>query len=621
MTSVSEVRTSIDDVEHLRAWVLAASDLVASVNVERPVDGLLGKVAEQARSLLGLDMCGVFLADAESGRLRIHGSSGLSQRYIDRIHNETPLFVSPPRGEILSPSVEAYTTGRTVAIPDIRSATEMGPWRQNALQEGYEALIATPLRDGERIAGVIVGYSLHQRPFPPSQVDMLDLFAVQAGTALHAARLRDASRAMIDELNIANSELRRQRHSLEVLDHQHRRLMQVLANDMGVSGVVTMLAELLEASVTLEEPHGDVLATATRGTYQAPPKGAERNAPYVVEALEQVRAKRAGSVMVQRPDSSAPSFWVSPVTLHNEVLAWLWVGGPGLDLDEMGRLGLERFAMAVALELSKQRSAVQVRLRLSRDLMADLLGDIKTGEKEPLVERGAAMGHDLKAPHTLVVLRADGRQHTSVRHSLHEVADSSLSRFAPGAIVGEKGGDVIVLVPNSAGRPAGDVARTIAASFRRRNDGRTVTAVLGGDIRDLTEVAPSYRSARGALRLIGASRPGSVFDVSALGVASLLLSHGDTRALREFAERTLAPLAERESKGGAELIQTVRAWLECDCSTGRTAERLVVHVNTVAYRLRTVEELLGRSLRTPSVLVDLNMALMILDVVDEPQSR
>ena len=226
------------------------------------------------------------------------------------------------------------------------------------------------------------------------------------------------------------------------------------------------------------------------------------------------------------------------------------------------------------------------------------------------------MGHDLKAAHHLLVLRPDSRAPGQTRHPLQEIADNAMRHVAPGAIVGEKGGDVIVLIPNGV-TTGQEAARAIATAYRRRHEDRTITAVIGSDVRDLGSVAPHYRSARGALRLLGASRPGSTIDISALGVASLLLSHGDTRALRAFADTTLASLDERESKGGAELIQTVRTWLDNDFSTARTAEQLVVHANTVAYRLKTIEELLGQSLRTPAVLVDLNMAFMIRDVLEE----
>lgn len=619
MSEAGEVPTTIDEVEHLRAWVLAASDLVKAVNVERPVGSLLTKVAEQARSLLGLDMCAVMMADEAGSRLVIEGSSGLSERYVERLHAEQPLLVGrEDGGDPSPPSVEAYLSGRTVVIPDIRQSVGMERWRQLAVQEGfgYEALIATPLRDGEQIAGVIVGYSLTRRTFPSSQVDMLSLFAVQAGTALQAARLRDGSKTMIKELNAANAELRRQRQRLEVMDQQHRRLMQVMANDVGVSGVVTMLAELLEASVTVEDPQGGVVATTTRGTYVPPPRNSERDSPLVAAALQQISASRAGSVEVERREGSGYRFWVAPVTLANEVVAHLWVGGQGLELDDIGRLGIERFALAVALELSKQRNAMQIRLRLSRDLMADLLSEIKVADRPGLLERADAMGHDLRVKHQVLVARLDPGPRPP-RQGLLEVADAAVRQHIAGTIVGSHGGDVVLLVPY-AYPPAGvAVAHRLRREFNRRNPGCTASVAVGPTFTDIADIARHFRATQGALRLIGHRRSEAVVEIGALGVGSLLLSHGDPDALRRFAEGLIEPLEQRDDKRRADLIKTLRCWIEEDCSTSRTAERLIVHPNTVSYRLKTVEELLGRSLRSPALLVDLDIALMIHDVLGE----
>jgi DNA-binding PucR family transcriptional regulator len=59
----------------------------------------------------------------------------------------------------------------------------------------------------------------------------------------------------------------------------------------------------------------------------------------------------------------------------------------------------------------------------------------------------------------------------------------------------------------------------------------------------------------------------------------------------------------------------VRAYLDENCSRGRTAKRLHVHDNTVAYRIRQAEELLGRSLERRTL--ELRVALALADVVTE----
>jgi hypothetical protein len=47
------------------------------------------------------------------------------------------------------------------------------------------------------------------------------------------------------------------------------------------------------------------------------------------------------------------------------------------------------------------------------------------------------------------------------------------------------------------------------------------------------------------------------------------------------------------------------------CSAPETAARLVVHPNTVAYRLAKVERLTGRNLRRPDVRMELHLAVTV----------
>jgi DNA-binding PucR family transcriptional regulator len=58
----------------------------------------------------------------------------------------------------------------------------------------------------------------------------------------------------------------------------------------------------------------------------------------------------------------------------------------------------------------------------------------------------------------------------------------------------------------------------------------------------------------------------------------------------------------------------VRTYLDENGSRGRTAKRLTVHENTVAYRLRQAEELVGRSVEKRTL--ELRLALTLADIVD-----
>jgi DNA-binding PucR family transcriptional regulator len=86
----------------------------------------------------------------------------------------------------------------------------------------------------------------------------------------------------------------------------------------------------------------------------------------------------------------------------------------------------------------------------------------------------------------------------------------------------------------------------------------------------------------------------------------LLLRNPDIAAL--LAAR-LRPLRDRP-----DLLQTLRVYLKCGMSARAAARALFVHQNTVPYRLRTIERLLGRNLDDVTALSDVILALRGLEL-------
>ena len=104
-------------------------------------------------------------------------------------------------------------------------------------------------------------------------------------------------------------------------------------------------------------------------------------------------------------------------------------------------------------------------------------------------------------------------------------------------------------------------------------------------------------------------------DVGRLGLSALLLETGTPDALRRFAATVLQDVEAHEERYGGDLLATLRAWLSAGCSTAAAAGALVVHRNTVTYRLGRIEQLTGRSLRDSRVRLELELALTIREIV------
>jgi Purine catabolism regulatory protein-like family/PucR C-terminal helix-turn-helix domain len=103
--------------------------------------------------------------------------------------------------------------------------------------------------------------------------------------------------------------------------------------------------------------------------------------------------------------------------------------------------------------------------------------------------------------------------------------------------------------------------------------------------------------ARQARRL--AALPGGgvrLVDAAAIGSVGLLLALLPGEARQAFRARLLDPLLAYDSEHGTELVRTLEVFLGCSGSWTKAAETMFVHVNSLRYRIRRIEELTGRDL-------------------------
>jgi DNA-binding PucR family transcriptional regulator len=87
-------------------------------------------------------------------------------------------------------------------------------------------------------------------------------------------------------------------------------------------------------------------------------------------------------------------------------------------------------------------------------------------------------------------------------------------------------------------------------------------------------------------------------------VAPLALMSGSFELLRAWVAETLGPLAG-DDENNARLRETLRIFLQENLSYKATAERLVLHKNTVQYRVRKAEESLQHPVTQNRLLVEL----------------
>ena len=597
----------------LQRWLAGIARIAAAVNAPVSLPRLLELVSQTACDLMDYQFCGVTLPDPERGVLVIEGSHGLSAEYIAGVNAEHPIMLRPGDPDE-APSSRAFTTQRAVPLADISAEPTFRPWGGVAREQGFHSMIAVPLLVSGRALGTLNCYRREARAFGAEEIELLTTLADQAAIAIETARLRAREASTIADLRELNRSLAEQHALVQQGEQIHREFTSVALRGGGITSVAVALATLLRRPVLVQDLAGAPLAVgkhAGRGV-SAPPLGNEDDAGLPHEELVEVPAW---------PGAVPPGPRVmAPVLLGNEVVARIWLPGPLSALSPLDHRALEHAATVSALELLRSRTALEVEWRLSGELVSDLLSGNPTA-LATITTRAARLGHDLRRPHAVLVVKADpdgGADGQAVLQAVRSVS----APVRPRPLVASLADYVVALWPIPDDEP--DAGRHSAEAIRRTvraQTGLTVSVAVSQPGADLQDHPAGFRVARGAVELsqLRGSRDVSV-TLADLGIYGLLLQLDDTRELVRFAEALLRPVQQHDAARGTALLETLATYLRHDLSTAATAAALYVHPNTVGLRIRRAEELLGISLAEVESLAQIKVALMAGDVLAHSSS-
>jgi sugar diacid utilization regulator len=594
----------------LQRWLTGIARIAAAVNAPVSLGDLLDLVSQTACELMDYRFCAVTLADADRGVLVIEGSHGLSAEYIAGVNADHPIVLLSGDPD-QAPSSRAFTTGRAVPLADISVAPTFRPWGGVARDQGFRSMIAVPLLVAGRALGTLNCYRREVHEFGPEEIDLLTTLADQAAIAIETARLRAREASTIADLRELNRSLAEQHALLQQGEQIHRELTAVALRAGGIGSVAVALAALLRRPVLVQDPAGATLASARHAgrSVDAPPvdEPSRYGGDLLHEGLAEIPAW---------PGAVLPGPRVSAqVLLGGEVVARIWLPGRLADLGPLDHRALEHAATVSALELLRARTALEVEWRLSGELVSDLLSGNPTA-LATITSRAALLGHDLRQPHAVLVVKCDGGSSADVQGVLATVRSVSRS-VRPRPLVTALADYVVALWPASDDDPAAPLRSADAVRRAVRvQAGTTASVAVTRPCATLQDHPAAFRIARGAVELsqLRGSRDVTV-TLADLGIYGLLLQLDDARELVRFAENLLRPLRDHDAARGTALLETVATHLRHDLSTAATAAALYVHPNTVGLRIRRAEELLGLSLSDVESLTQVKVALMADEVL------
>lgn len=400
----------------------------------------------------------------------------------------------------------------------------------------------------------------------------------------------------------------------------------------GPEGLLAALASQLDGWTALYDASGAVVAAA--------PEWAARRAGRLTADVQRLRDRPA-------PASAVVAAAEDRVELHS-----LGTGRrprAALAVGTEGTLGTaERYALHAAialLTLTTERSrAFQA---AEQRIGAAVLGMLLAGESDHArAAAGDLYGPLLDAPFRLIIAdaaaapAARGHGAATGRAAVHssrpgartaragtgadgttgavfgplvEIVESAAAR-APEPVLVVQDGERLILLAVDRGAVAAACSQFAAAHDAARRPRDAPSPAVDEDVviglsapAGPIAAAAAYKQAEQALSV--ARRRGRVLvEHEELATGSVLPLLADD-AVRAFADGMLRALHDHDATGRGDLVASLRAWLAHHGQWDAAAAELGVHRHTLRYRMRRVEEILGRSLDDADVRMELWLAL------------
>ncbi|MEU0396051.1 PucR family transcriptional regulator [Streptomyces sp. NPDC006208] len=360
----------------------------------------------------------------------------------------------------------------------------------------------------------------------------------------------------------------------------------------GPDAVIARLASHVDGWAALYDASGAVVAAA--------PEWAARRAARLTHDVERLR-ERAAPASAVVGDSDDDRVELQTLGTGRRVRGALAVG-TGAPLGTAERYAVHSAVALLTLSTARSRSLQAAEQRLGAAVLRMLL----SGQPDHArAVAGDLYGGLLDAPFRLLIAEPAGEADPTAGPLpvLTELLESAAARA----------GEALLAVPDTDDRLvvlAADGGAVVAACVDAYGDKEAAETEMYIGFSAPTgpiAAAGAYKQAEQALS-VGRRRGRALVEHEELATGSILPLLADD-AVRAFADGMLRALYEHDATGRGDLVASLRAWLSRHGQWDAAAADLGVHRHTLRYRMRRVEEILGRSLDDPDVRMELWLAL------------
>lgn len=561
---------SARELRFLQRLALAAASTLDTGDLVRLV---IAETTEAAST----DVCSIYLLEPDGESLLLTATNGLSQAGVCRVRLR------------LGEGITGWSAAerRPVVVADVREEPRFR-WLHGVDQARFVSMCSVPIISGDRLVGVLNVQTDERREFGEAEVNLLTAIAAHVAGALERSELQSRLQSRLGEL----------RRSEEI----NRRFSELTLSGAGLQAICAGIERHAGAQVAVYGDDGERLGGSSDAA---------------------LPARLEGFVDPARREDDLT---IAPVRAGRDLLGWLAVAPADAHEESTRRLAIEHGVTVLALELVRQRSSTETEERFRGDLLEELLvPELTQVDAARLSRRATRLGVRLRGLVWALVIEPDDavaeeqlEDAVTRRRVVRALADLVAERA--GLAVSRSGGFVLLIPGDAPTEQIERIARVALDVATARAAGASQSVGIASRAGELDALHRLVGEARHAVRVSRrrAGRGGGVATYRSLGVERLLFEVTDLERLHAYVEEFIGPLLRHGERGpgAAPLTETLDALVNEGWNLRAASRRLTVHINTLLYRIRKIEELTERNLDDGDDRLSLALALRAHAMLD-----
>lgn len=397
-----------------------------------------------------------------------------------------------------------------------------------------------------------------------------------------------------------------------------QRLSQLVLEGGGFWELAEMLADLMGHSISIENERFEAIANKNIAEVDQARRYTilhGRTNPQLIEALEdtylpKIRETLRPVYLPVMPEVGLEmERLLAPIVVHGEIYGYMWIIADVHVLSQMDMMAVEIGATVAALLMLYQESVQTAEASLKGSLMSQLIeGD--ANRETILTDQSLRYGVDLRSPYVMVVVEADNSQPRYVTR-LYRTINQVLTQHELQAVAGQFAGQVVILI--QANQAIQSLAETLVERLTAHNGGCRIG--ISTTFKEAINVKHAHLQCVELLEISQRLKSDEPIQYFAdLGYIHTLFHAGIDSLHHNPYVPTLRQLLDEKQ---ADLFNTLEAYLDAGGNSVQTAENLHIHRSTLNYRLARIREVCDVDLSSPTIRVNLQIALKLMRLFDD----